>query len=1480
MKRKLQVILCLVLCLIMAMSFAACKKEGKSKKAQTSGEKALYTVRILNQNDSPMAGIGVYIYENNPKGELVWYDATNEAGEITFEDIRKDCYVAVLADVPVGYEVAETYPLTGLVTEIKLAAGTMTGEEDIVYNLGDLVMDFTITDTDGVDWTLTEMLKQKDAVVLNFYYNECEPCKKEFPGLQEAYLEYEESIGLIAMNPVNDNDAVAQFKLENGYTFPMAAVLPNWENIMQIQGYPTTVVIDRFGNIVLMHTGGIDEAKRFKDVFAAVSGEDYEQVIFQSLDEVPISAKEGSIDNPALMGATPKFELTIEGGQEHYIEFLKVNNLTMRIEDPDIYVIYNKKTYTPKNGVVSLLLNCPDMNTPILVGFGNSAKETKTFVVTMTAQPGTINNPYDLKLGDNKVRVNAGNSQGVYYIWTAKANGSLRAWCISATAGVKYDCTLYNLNSYAQRNLSSDGKQGEDAQLYVEVKVNKGDKVQMIAAVLPDENWNYPAGNFIYMVEFLEGDGRDTDKEDLTTYTVTVTDDKNKPISNVNFSTEVKKPVEEKTPDTNETTGQNPEENPGEGEQTQVEVKTFASNAEGIAKIDLPTGEYLIKLTVPDGYTSEVTEFTLTKEKPDYKLVLKEKVIVMVDYTVTVTDPEGAPLSDVVVVIGDQFAVTGEDGNAVINLEQGEYPVVITPPAGYVVPEGEYAFGADQSTMTVALAYAPGTENNPISIEELTYTTDPIASGTGMYYALYRKAGMILKVSDPDVELVVDGKTYTPDANGEIALVVPASGGTVNPVIMQVINKGAAAKSFTITLEYPLGHIMNPQALTELGTMTTSLAAGDADGYYYTWTAAEEGFVAFYVSSATEGVVTDIVLTNTVNSACRSLMEDGSNGVVTLNVAAGDTITIQVMTASQDADGRPLDHPAAQIVTVGSFTAQENTEDAKILYSVVVQDDAGNAMSGVAVKIGNNELNTDETGTASVRLVEGEYDAVVTVPEGYKSQNTQFKLTILEPRANVVLTKLQNVAYTVNVQLNGAAYTGNVTVQFLQGTTVVYEQATATGTVTTSLLEGTYTINLLLGDDSLGFDATNAQVTTDAPVLTISLEKLTTETEYEITVLDANSAPLSGVMVQFMSGTQSVAAGVTDAKGQCVKTLTTAEYMIKLSFSGTSYYYNTQTAKVTGVAPKLTIRLAAEVDPSNVMSHWIINDNNMFKLGEGSTHIQVSAGKPYFTSEMGYNDCLFVFEPTRPGMFRISIDRPDVELRNYGSSPYFLFVADSASNHEDNALPFELKQQEQVGSVFMFLGVEVVEGITDMCITITRVGEPGFDISAQPWSTDWQTGYKPVQQTVTVPSGQSLKYVDIKAATNAYTIVYNQKDGFYHVGSVDGPVLYLNLGTVTKQNISINEIINGTAEGAGGSPIRRYFYDENGTFIKKEDYTETLLGYIAKADPKYGLYPITDELAYILQNAKPGWWDVSHPDYLLTDCNPELGWLFAACYIQ
>lgn len=1422
-------IMCLLLCLGLVLSLAACKGESKTQ-ASTTGDRAVHTVRIVNQSDAPLANVGVYIYEDSTKAELVWYDTTNEAGEMTFEDVQKDTYVAVLAEVPVGYGVEEYYPLTGLTTEIRLSAGTMTGEEDITYKLGDMVMDFTVTDTDGNTYSLLELLQSKDAVVLNFYYNGCVPCQMEFPHLQEAYLEYSENIAVIAMNPMDDEAAVAQFKQENGLTFPMVACNPNWEKIMNVTAYPTTVVIDRLGNIVLKHTGSVDSAQTFKDVFAAVSGEDYEQIFYQSLSEVPTTAQEGSKENPVLMGPTSKFELTIEGGKEHYIEFLRLNNLTLRVADPDAYVIYNGKTHTPKNGVVSLLVDCPDMNTPMLIGFGNSSDETKTFTVTMSSQPGSMDNPYTLVEGDNQVKISAGNDQGVYYIWTAKENGSLKAWCTSATAGVEYDCILYNLTSYAQRSLNGDGQSGEMGRQYVEVLVNKGDRVQMIAAVLPDESWNYPAGNFTYMVEFVPGPGRDKDKVEKTTYTVTVTDDKEQPLANVNFHTVAND-----------------------------KATTFATNAEGVATVELPTGEYKVTMIIPEGYTSEITEFTLTKDAPEYSLVLTQKVIVMVDYTVIVTDTNGESVEGATVIIGDKFAVTDADGKALFNLEQGEYTASIMPPEGqdFAAPQEGFTFPEGESILTAELAYVSGTVKNPIDLtEDLLYQDDfqatvNVPAGTTNYYCAYRVNGMLMSI---------DGGESVTCATADV----------LTPYVWTITNDGAAQQSYTITLSYPLGHYMNPQILENLGQLETNLTEGDEDGYYYSWTAQEEGFVAFYLASVTDGVEADIALTNTTNSVKNTLTEDGQGGLVTLNVTAGDVVSIQIMTDISK---------ATQIVSVGSFTAQENTEDAKITYSVTVKDDQGNAMSGIAVTIGNSTLTTDEGGMAFVQLVEGSYNAVVTVPEGYKADATQFSLSVDAPQANVVLTKLQEIDYKVDVQLDGAAYTGSMQVQILQGTTVAYEETTTSGSVTAKLLEGNYTVKLTLDDATLAYDAAAAVLAASAPELTLTLEKLTTYTDYSVTVTDMNGKVQSGILVQILKGTQVVATGTTDTNGKVAKNLETGEYNVRLTFSGTSYYYNQSTAVLTGVAPNLTIRLASEVDPNSVEAHWYINDNNMYVLGEGSYHIQVSQSKPYFTTSGGYNDCLFMFMPTQTGTFRISIDQPGVGLRNYGSSPHYLYVADHASNYEDNALPFEVKQQNQVGNVFIYLGVEAVEGITDLCITITRVGEPGFDISAQPWSTDWMTDYKPVAQTVTVPSGQKINYVDIKAATDAYTIVYNETDGFYHVGSVDGPVLYLNLGTVTTKNISFNIIINGDGLG-GGSAVKRYFYDENGAFVKKEEYTDRLLEYIACADAKYGLYPVTQDLAYILQNAKPSWWDSTSPDYLLTDCNPDLGWLFACCYIQ
>ena len=75
-----------------------------------------------------------------------------------------------------------------------------------------------------------------------------------------------------------------------------------------------------------------------------------------------------------------------------------------------------------------------------------------------------------------------------------------------------------------------------------------------------------------------------------------------------------------------------------------------------------------------------------------------------------------------------------------------------------------------------------------------------------------------------------------------------------------------------------------------------------------------------------------------------------------------------------------------------------------------------------------------------------------------------------------------------------------------------------------------------------------------------------------------------------------------------------------------------------------------------------------------------------------------------------------------------------------------------------------------------------------------------------------------------------------------------------------------------------YFYDANGEFLKKEDYTDILRKYFENMDASAGVYPLTKDLEYIIKNGCHGWWEKDDPDYIFTDCNPEIGWMFALCY--
>ena len=90
--------------------------------------------------------------------------------------------------------------------------------------------------------------------------------------------------------------------------------------------------------------------------------------------------------------------------------------------------------------------------------------------------------------------------------------------------------------------------------------------------------------------------------------------------------------------------------------------------------------------------------------------------------------------------------------------------------------------------------------------------------------------------------------------------------------------------------------------------------------------------------------------------------------------------------------------------------------------------------------------------------------------------------------------------------------------------------------------------------------------------------------------------------------------------------------------------------------------------------------------------------------------------------------------------------------------------------------------------------------------------------------------------------------------------------------------------------IRRYFFDANGEFLKKEEYSNCVLEYLQYVDENAGVYPLTEDLKYIIQQhgEYAGWYDYDGGQYLFLDANgnrlpginAETSWLFTCCYIE
>lgn len=259
---------------------------------ETSAEekKENYRITLVTQEGTPVQGVKIFVYEDPTLSELVSVAVTDADGCISFIEKPFDALVAVLQDVPAGYEFEDLYTLSIGDNRIALMSRTLTPDElaSVRYGLGDRIADLSITDCDGNRHNLGNLLQQKKAVVLNFWYLNCEPCKMEFPYIQEAFDAYGKDVAFLALNPVDGtDDLVRNYRWENGLSFPMASCDPVLQESFQLGAYPTTLVIDRTGTICLSHVGMFTDSESLCNALRYFTNDNYEQRLFETIEEIP-----------------------------------------------------------------------------------------------------------------------------------------------------------------------------------------------------------------------------------------------------------------------------------------------------------------------------------------------------------------------------------------------------------------------------------------------------------------------------------------------------------------------------------------------------------------------------------------------------------------------------------------------------------------------------------------------------------------------------------------------------------------------------------------------------------------------------------------------------------------------------------------------------------------------------------------------------------------------------------------------------------------------------------------------------------------------------------------------------------------------------------------------------------------------------------------------------------------------------------------
>ncbi len=389
---------------------------------------------------------------------------------------------------------------------------------------------------------------------------------------------------------------------------------------------------------------------------------------------------------------------------------------------------------------------------------------------------------------------------------------------------------------------------------------------------------------------------------------------------------------------------------------------------------------------------------------------------------------------------------------------------------------------------------------------------------------------------------------------------------------------------------------------------------------------------------------------------------------------------------------------------------------------------------------------------------------------------------------------------------------------------------------------------------------------------------------YQVAVYGADGKPAtSGVVVRFMQNGEQVAMQSMNANGVAEKELEKGDYTVELKFTNNDveYYFDATDLTLSKTKTQLMIHLCLK--QSEEGQEVYVNDPETeesiaytaYPLYTGNTYVTLKPGRNYF-----------LFTPTESGEYQWYTK--DGYVTGYYGGEHYIMSNNVGEEAPNNGAALSISPGMATGGQTLVIGVDnpgtddvqtilYALRVSDYIDTSIPVEIYKTTAALNPWK---------------LPAGKQVKKFDI-TATVPYKLVLDEATGFYHLNSVTGPLVVVFLGQNAAQYMDYLVPYDTILKNAS---VCAYFQNDDGTYSKREEYAPCLLDYIGVWDEnamKYtsegcidresGLYPLTEDLKYIIQQHGnySGWWDVDDERYIFDGItvNKENAWLFMCGYL-